>query len=139
MEIGNPTSFNPGGTPSENIDVTGLPQSERDYIPGLRALGQASMTLLPDPKDPSHVRLYQLSVSNDIEDQDLTFAVGWSDGAAAPAVNSAGDDFDLPSTRTWFVFRGYISDFPFDFAVNSAVSTQMTIQRRGAGQWIIKT
>jgi len=138
MEIGCPTTFSPGGNPSDQIEITCLSDSSRRYMPGLRTPGQASLTILADPKDATHVRLHQLAQSDDAEDKDLSFAVGWSDGTDAPTVNATGDDWDLPNTRTWFVFNGYISDFPFDFAQNSAVSTQMTIQRSGAAQWLIK-
>jgi len=138
MAIGCPTTFSPGGNPADQIEITCLSDSSRRYMPGLRTPGQASMTLLADPADPTHVRLFNLCETDDAEDKDLTFAVGWSDGTAVPTVNSAGDDFDLPTSRTWFCFKGYISDFPFDFAQNTAVSTQMTIQRTGAGQWLVK-
>jgi len=138
MEIGCPTTFSPGGNPADQIEITCLNDSTRRYMQGLRTPGQATMTILADPKDPTHIRLFQLSETDDAEDKDLTFAVGWSDGTDAPTVNGTGDDFSLPNTRTWFCFKGYISDFPFDFAQNTAVSTQMTIQRTGAAQWITK-
>ncbi|MGV8481975.1 phage tail tube protein, partial [Pseudomonas aeruginosa] len=44
----------------------------------------------------------------------------------------------LPA-RTWFTFEGYVSDFPFDFASNTLVATQATIQRSGAGKWTPKS
>jgi len=138
MAIGCPTTFSPGGNPADQIEITCLNDSTRRYMPGLRTPGQATMTLLADPADPTHIRLFKLSETDDSEDKDLVFAVGWSDGTAAPTVSSSGDDLNCPNTRTWFVFRGYISDFPFDFAQNTAVSTQMTIQRTGAAQWITK-
>lgn len=59
--------------------------------------------------------------------------------AAATAVLGDGDDFVLPPTRTWFVFDGYVSDFPFDFAANTVVTTAATIQRSGGSAWIRKT
>ncbi|OZI64618.1 phage tail tube protein [Bordetella genomosp. 4] len=59
-------------------------------------------------------------------------------GAAATATLGAGDDFNLPSTRTWFVFRAYVSDFPFDFAANTVVATAATLQRTGGSAWIRK-
>ncbi len=60
-------------------------------------------------------------------------------GATAAAVINTNDSFDLPESRTWFVFRGYVSDFPFDFAANAVVSTAATIQRSGGSAWIRKT
>ncbi|HGN2621276.1 TPA: phage tail tube protein, partial [Pseudomonas aeruginosa] len=47
--------------------------------------------------------------------------------------------FVLPPTRTWFVFRGYVSDFPFDFAANAVVTSTATIQRSGGSAWVLKT
>lgn len=64
---------------------------------------------------------------------------GDGDDAAATATVSSGEfDWDLPNTRTWFTFRGYVSDFPFDFAANTVVTTAATIQRSGGSAWIRK-
>ena len=63
---------------------------------------------------------------------------GAGSGAAASAVVSDDVDFVLPNTRTWFVFDGYVSDFPFDFAANTVVTTAATIQRSGGSAWIRK-
>ena len=64
---------------------------------------------------------------------------GAGTGAAATAVLGDSDDFVLPTTRTWFIFDGYVSDFPFDFAANTVVTTAATIQRSGGSAWIRKT
>jgi hypothetical protein len=50
----------------------------------------------------------------------------------------AGDDFDLPATRTWFVFQGYVADVPFTFAQNAVVASTVSIQRSGGSAWIRK-
>ncbi|MDQ9546488.1 phage tail tube protein, partial [Serratia marcescens] len=39
---------------------------------------------------------------------------------------------------TWFVFQGYVTDFPFDFQANTVVSTTATIQRSGPAVWVPK-
>lgn len=70
---------------------------------------------------------------------------------AAPTVTISGsgtgatvtatlDEVDLvvPDTRTWFKFRGYVSDFPFDFSQNTVVTTEVSIQRSGDSKWIKK-
>ena len=64
---------------------------------------------------------------------------GAGTGATATAAINASDSFGLPGSRTWFIFRGYVSDFPFDFAANAVVSTAATIQRSGGSAWIRKT
>lgn len=129
------TAFSPGGAPADQIEDTCLEDQDRSYKKGLRTPGQASLTVNADPTNASHIRLHQLSETNG--DTTIDWAVGWSDGTAAPTVD--GDSFDLPNTRTWFTFRGYVSDFPFDFAANTVVSTAATIQRSGGSAWIPKT
>jgi hypothetical protein len=87
--------------------------------------------------------LYNLSISDAEDDQDLTFAIGWSDGTASPVAAADGaagavDGLTLPDSRTWFVFKGYVSDFPFDFAANTVVSSSASIQRSGSAVWVPK-
>ncbi|WP_420917336.1 phage tail tube protein [Pseudomonas mosselii] len=67
------------------------------------------------------------------------FTGGAGTGAAATAAVNLEADFVLPSSRTWFVFEGYVADFPFDFAANAVVSTAVSIQRSGGSAWIKKT
>lgn len=127
------TSFSPGGNPADQLQTTCLEAFEHSYMPGLRTPGQATIGINPDPQSESHIRLYELAQEN--PQPTLQFAVGFSDGTAAPTVDSAGD-FDLPTTRTWFVFQGYVSDFPFDFQLNTVVTSQVTVQRSGGSAWI---
>jgi hypothetical protein len=137
IEIECATTFSPGGNPADQIEVTCLSDAVRKYLRGLRTPGQASMSINADPRNDSHVRLYELSEDDSIEN--VMWAVGWSDGKdIPPTLNVAGDDFELPTTRTWFIFEGYVSDFPFDFAANTVVTTAATIQRSGGSAWIRK-
>lgn len=137
LEIECATAFTPGGNPADQIETTCLSDTVRSYLRGLRTPGQASLTISADPRNASHIRLHELSEDDDVED--LAWAVGWSDGRGiAPTVNAEGDDFELPTDRTWFLFRGYVSDFPFDFAANTVVTTAATIQRSGGSAWVRK-
>lgn len=129
------TSFNPGGAPTDQIEDTCLESDDRTYKPGLRTPGQATIGLNSDPENASHIRMHELSETN--PPPELKWVVGWSDGTDAPTVDSAGD-FDLPTTRTWFTFQGYISDFPFDFQQNAVVTSTVTVQRSGGSAWIPK-
>ena len=129
------TTFTPGGNPADQIEDTCLSDTSRSYKPGLRTPGQATLGLNADPDNESHVRLHELSETD--PSPILKWAVGWSDGTAVPTLDSNGD-FELPATRTWFVFEGYVSDFPFDFAANTVVTTQATIQRSGGSAWVRK-
>ncbi|ABI59709.1 phage tail tube protein [Nitrosomonas eutropha] len=68
----------------------------------------------------------------------VTITGGSGTGATATAAIIAEDGINLPTGRTWFVFDGYISDFPFDFASNTVVTSQVTIQRTGGSAWMPK-
>lgn len=137
LEIECATAFTPGGNPADQIEDTCLEDTTRSYMRGLRTPGQATLTLNADPRNESHIRLHQLSEDDSIGN--IKWAIGWSDGKdIAPTVNTEGDDFETPEGRTWFLFEGYVSDFPFDFAANTVVTTAATIQRSGGSAWVPK-
>lgn len=127
------TAFNPGGNPADQLETTCLEEFERSYLPGLRTPGQASLTVNADPDNASHLRLFELSQEN--PPPTMQWAIGWSDGTAPPTTttdSSGAAVFDLPGERTWYTFEGYIADFPFDFQLNSVVTSDISIQRSGA-------
>ncbi|WP_426134891.1 phage tail tube protein [Pseudomonas sp. PWP3-1b2] len=137
MEVECATSFDPGGSPAEQIEDTCLSAEERSYKKGLRTPSQASLGLNADPNNASHIRLHQLSEANG--DTTIKWVVGWSDGKdIVPTISAEGDDFELPATRTWFAFQGYVADFPFTFAQNAVVASTVSIQRSGGSAWIRK-
>ncbi|OHV13012.1 phage tail tube protein [Kushneria phosphatilytica] len=144
VRIPGATAFNPGGNPRDQVEETDLEDTvSRRYKKGLGTPGSASLTVNADPQEPAHVRLY--GMANSSSDEKVQFFVGWSDGptdddgkpTSLPTVSSGS--VTLPEDRTWFKFEGYVSDFPMDFATNSLVSSQVTIQRSGDGKWVPKT
>lgn len=137
LEIEGLTAFNPGGAPADQIDTTTLKDKSRTFKKGLRTPGSATGTVQADPTNAGHVRLAQLAAADG--DTTLKWAIGFSDGTAPPTVASGGSDFTLPTSRSWFIFDGYVSDFPFDFTTNSVVSTALAVQRSGAGDWKVKS
>lgn len=138
LEVQCATAFNPGGAPAGQIDDTCLDETEAQrFLRGLRAPGQATLTIRADSRNDSHIRLHELAEGN--ENQILKWAIGWSDGKGVEPTIDTGGNMDLPPTRTWFVFEGYVSDFPFDFAANTTVTSAITIQRSGPAQWLRKT
>lgn len=132
-------NFNGGGNPADQIVVECLDKTTREYLRGMRTPAQATFTIDADPRNDSHVRLHTAAESDDEVYDSLKWALGWSDGLdIAPTLNSAGDDFELPTTRTWYLFDGYVNDFPFDFPINSTVKTAVAVQRSGPAVWIKK-
>ena len=137
MEVECITTFDPAGSPADQIEDTCLSDKDRRYKKGLRTPGQASIGLNADPTNASHVRVHQLSEADD--EDNIKWAIGWADGDAPPTLNTAGDDFEFPKSRTWCVFEGYVADFPFTFAANAVVASTVSIQRSGGLAWIRKT
>lgn len=136
VEVDCPTGINLGGNPADQLDDTCLGDRNRQSKPGLRSPGQATINLNTDDDYDSHMRIFELSQMD--ENPVLKWALGWSNGTDAPTLDS-NDDFNLPGTRTWTVFQGYISDFPKDFQGNSLVTTPVSVQRSGGIEWIKKT
>ena len=130
------TSFSPGGSPSDQIEDTCLEDSTRSYKGGLRTPGTASLGVNADPANASHILMHTLSETD--PQPVLQWVVGWSDGTAAPTADTNGNWDGFPTTRTWFSFEGYISDFPFDFTQNTVVTSTVSIQRSGTSTWTAK-
>jgi hypothetical protein len=106
----------------DQIETTCLDSTARTYVAGMATPGQAQFTINFDPSDDSHTRLHELYV----EGTSLDWALGWNDGTEAPTEDSTA--FVLPATRTWITFEGFISDLPFDFALNSVVTSNVSVQ-----------
>lgn len=129
------TSCSPGGSPRDQLDDTCLEDQDASSKPGLRRPGVATIGINPDPAYESHALLFDLFNSD--EQVTIKFAVGWADGKSIPTLDSNGD-FSLPTTRTFFLFQAYVSDFPFDHALNTIVAGTITLQRTGGSNWIRK-
>ncbi|APC45951.1 major tail subunit [Halomonas phage QHHSV-1] len=130
------TALNPGSAPASQIDETTLEDLlYMQYRSGLRDPGQGSMSIRVDPREESHITLHGLSETS--PPPTLKWAIGWSDGTEPPTLD-VDDSLVLPDTRTWCVFDAYVGDFPFDFAGNTTVATEIAIQRAGGLEWTKK-
>lgn len=111
----------------EQIETTCLEDQARSYEAGLSTPGTAGITLNFDPQNESHVRLHELFVAGTKFD----VAIGWSDGTAAPTMNT-DFDFVFPTSRTFIqISDAYVADFPFSFAQNSVVTSAVSLQLSG--------
>lgn len=120
------TSLSGLTSPIDQIETTCLDSDAREYVAGMATPGQAQFGINFDPQDASHLRL--LALKN--EGATLEFAIGFSDGTAAPTADTGG--FILPTSRSYLTFNGFISDLPFDFTLNAVVTSTVSIQVSGA-------
>ncbi|MDR7119763.1 phage tail tube protein [Rheinheimera soli] len=135
VKINGLTQFNPGGAPAGQVDDTDLEDTAMRYKKGMPTPGQASGSVKADPEVAAHIRLAELA--DEETERNIQFVVGWADGKDIPPTVVAGA-LKLPNTRTWYIFEGYVADFPFDFAINAVVQTALSIQRSGKGKWLKK-
>lgn len=127
LVVGCVTSIDGIDTSVEQVETTCLQENARTYIAGLATPGAATFGINTDPSDESHLRLHQLKVAGTT----LKWAIGWSENPNAnPTVDSNGD-FDLPTTRSWITFEGFMNSFPFSFQQNSVVQSNIGIQVSG--------
>jgi len=124
-KIGCVTSISGLTAARDQIETTCLEDQARSYEPGLATPGTAQFGVNFDPSDASHVRLHALYVAG----TPLTFAIGWSDGTAAPTNDSSL--WTLEATRSWLTFDGFLSDVPFDFSGNAVVASTISVQVSG--------
>lgn len=131
------TSFSPGGNPADQIEVTDIESDVKRFVKGLRTPAQATIGINVSPEEPSHIRLHEQSEADG--DTNTKWALGFADGKGIkPTLNATKDDWELPTTRSWFVFDGYVADFPLNTEPNSIVKSEVPIQRSGGSQWIKK-
>lgn len=131
------TNFNPGGAPRDAIDSTCMEDTYSSSIPGLRQNASATLNINADDRYESHYRLWELFQIDDLEAH--PWVIGFPGSKSIPTVNTAGTEFVLPEDRTWFLFNGYITDFPLDFESNALITGAITIQRSGGAEWIKST
>lgn len=126
VKVGCVTSISGISSPREQIETTCLEDDARSYVGGLQSPGAAQFGINFDPSDASHAALETIYGAN----TSVWWILGWSDGTSDPTVDSALLP-DLPTSRTWITFQGYVSDLPFDFAINSVVQSSISIQMSG--------
>lgn len=131
IDVGCVTEISGIDTTIEQIETTCLQENARTYVAGLATPGAASFTINTDPSNPAHIRLHNLKTSG----ATLKWAIGWSEAPGTPpTVNTISPDvfeFTLPGTRSWITFDGFMNSFPFSFALNSVVTSQIGIQVSG--------
>jgi hypothetical protein len=132
--VGCPISIGGFSAPRDEREVTCLEDLARSYEAGMITPGALTPTLNFDPSDASHARLYELYDSG----QSVDWAIGFSDGTSDPTVDS-NNEFDFPTTRSFLEIGGYVSDFPFEFALGASVASAMSIKMSGKPILVEKT
>lgn len=133
VKVGCITSLNLGGSPADQIDVSCLDSTVREFMAGMKSPGQSSFGINFDMDDASHLRLNELYETGDV----LHWAVGWGDhipgppaAGAPPTSDTSG--FVTPTSRSWILFDGYVADLPLDAQLNAVWTSTISLQVSGA-------
>lgn len=134
VEITNIQGGSPPSPQSDDIEITDLSSTAKEYIQGLRDYGEASFEMNWDPANAVHQALqadYDAGTSRE-------WLIGFSDGTtAAPTVSSSA--FGTPATtRSWCKFVGYIKGIPKQLGTNSTVKQTLTVRVSGSPTYYYK-
>lgn len=124
IEVGCVTTLSGLTASRDQLDVTCISSPARVFEAGLLTPGAATFSINFDPSDESHVRLHELYRLGTT----LKWALGLSDGTAAPTVVDSNGDINVPTSRTFITFDGYVSEYPFDLAIGAKVASNLSIQ-----------
>lgn len=122
----------------DQIETTCLGDRTRTYEAGLATPGTANFTVQFDPQNSVHIQMYNYKKIGKV----LDWAVGFRDeeaeaGGFDPRVPTSTTDsdgnhiFDLPTERAFIVFEGYMNSYPFEFAGNTVVTSNVGVQVSG--------
>lgn len=125
LEVSCVTSLSGLDATVEELDTTCLRDLARTFEAGLANPGTATLGIQFDPEDASNLRLYELYNTR----ENVQFAIGLSDGVAPPTVED--DEWVFPGSRSWLVYDGYISAFPWDFSLNTMVTNNLSVRVSG--------
>ncbi len=134
------TSFNPGGDPAGELDNTCLDSETMEYVAGMRNPGSATLGIRPDPDSASHITMFALSRMD--PSPVIEWAVGWSDGTAAPTYGSPVDAVTVDAGGTGYTSPTVTFSAPEDpngttatgvATVDAGVITAITITDPGSG------
>lgn len=137
-EVGCVLSIDGIDTTLEQIETTCLAALARTYEAGLATPGTATFGINADDCDDSHIRLHQLKVLG----ENLQWAIGSSHSTDTPPTASFDSALqecvfdDLPGARAWITFEGFMNSFPFSFAQNAVVTSNVGIQVSGEPVWV---
>lgn len=132
LEIPNVSDVGEFGPQADDIDVTNLMSTAKEYLVGLPDNGEATLQINFNPQDPVHQFLNDLAGTQ----TRLQFMVGLSDGTAAPT--NVGGTLTTPTARTTAKFEASVKSFRGSIKANDADRATCSLRISGAITWHYK-
>jgi hypothetical protein len=101
-------------------------EDDKTYVAGLANPSTVTVPFILNPQAASHQLLFDLKATGEMVD----WIALLSDGTAAPTL-SVGNEITPPTTRSSFMFEGFVTGVAIDIATNEVVRGTLTIQRSG--------
>ncbi len=122
-----PKAFTFGEDSFSKIDATCLDSDTKDYERGLRDPGEGSIQIDLDDENASHLQLIALADSG----EKVEWYVGSSHNQTPPTYE-VGTGIDLPETRIWWSFQGYLNPAAPTIEQDSLIGYTFTLVRTSA-------
>lgn len=128
VKIGNVASVGDFGPQADDIDVTNLDSTAKEYLVGLPDNGEATLAINMDPQSEAHRLLFGLAGT----DQRRYFCVAYSEGATDPTI-AAGEIVPPPAAnRSSSIFFAAVKSARRSVPTNDVVRVTVALRISGA-------
>lgn len=124
-----------GQDSEEDIDTTCFDSAENTTDVGMMTPGEGSLTIAIDDENSSHLALLAHATSE--PRQELEWFLGSSHSDDPPTVT--GSEVTLPSTRTWWKFKGYLKAASPTFEKGQQVTYAFPLKRNTRISHVLRT
>lgn len=125
LKVGNITALGEISSPADDIDVTTLDSTAREFVQGFKTPGDFTFPIVFNSQNASHTALLALKTAG----TERNWGIYFSEVATPPTASSSL--LVGPTTRTRIVFNGYVKDIQFAFEANDVVRGTVTIKVSG--------
>lgn len=126
LKIGQVVGLGTFSSPTDDIDVTVLDSTAREFVSGFANNGDLTFPIVFHDQNASHMALLALKTAGTIRN----WGIFGSQTATAPTAASSA--LVRPTTRTSWIFDAYVKDFTFEFEGNNVVRGTITLKPTGA-------
>ncbi|MCB1567825.1 MAG: hypothetical protein KDI69_03270 [Xanthomonadales bacterium] len=126
LKLSNATGLGEFGPMSDDIEVTNLDSTAKEFLTGLPDNGEVSL-----PINYADIASHRWLEDNQGTGVRYYFCIGFSDGSADPTIGS-GPVITAPASRTSRIFQATVKSFKENVDGNSVVKATVTLRISGA-------
>ncbi len=141
IEIGNIKNLKPPSPQADEIEITNLASTAKEFLQGLTDFGTVECDINFYPNAVSGDTYgHQALITDQAAGTVREWLIGFSDGTTSPpTVSSSAFGAPTTTTRSWVKFSGFVKSIPLSGSTNDVVSGQLVIRVTGSPTWYYKT